>query len=279
MSFFLYGTGLAVAGVGAWVMSRPKPEPFHVTNVKPIDMKVCGMNAFPIFQFIFRNLPDSTRQNFAVKMGAPKPNEVKDRLARLGVVFAFSASFINSLINIIDMIIKVCRPVMHSPPKETSMLVKSLGSCFCSRYFLLRFDCLGESPYTITEIVPGKMWKVGYDTANLMLANKQAKDQSCFFGMDPREPEYKGRVLAAAEQHGEKAVEVAHQDMQKAVDAFAKESLTDKELMELSSWTLNSFIVKLKSGGLLLYAPVNIRNETGFADWVDSLGNKLGAQL
>ena len=75
----LYGTGLALAGIGAWVMTRPKPALFHVPNVPPVKMKVGGINTFPLFNFVMRNLPDATRKSSAVKMAAPKPNEVKDR--------------------------------------------------------------------------------------------------------------------------------------------------------------------------------------------------------
>ena len=35
---------------------------------------------------------------------------------------------------------------------------------------------------------------------------------------------------------------------------------------------VNSTIVRLKSGGLLLYAPSRIREEDGFAAWLDGLG-------
>ena len=137
---------------------------------------------------------------------------------------------------------------------------------------IFRYDCLGESPYTISEVVPGRLWQVQYETANSMFATKEKKEQAAFFGMDPTDPEYKDRVLAGAAQHGEKAVEMAHHDIQKAVEVFALESFTDRQLFETATYTLNSFVVKLNSGGLLLYAPVNIRNETGFADWLDGLG-------
>ena len=130
-----------------------------------------------------------------------------------------------------------------------------------SRILLIRYDCVGEDPYTIVEVVPNKLWRVTYDMA-----------MTKAFGMDPNDPAYAAKVLAGAEQYGEKAVEVARQDVQKLVEAWAKDSYTDEEIYKLSAWSLNSFVIKLKSGSLLLYAPVKVREETGFAQWVDSLG-------
>ena len=135
---------------------------------------------------------------------------------------------------------------------------------------------MGEDPYTILEVVPDKLWKVKYDVGMTMFAGEEQKQQAKAFGMDPNDPAYAAKVLAGAEQYGEKAVEVARQDIQKLVDAWAsKDSYTDEEIFKLSAWSLNSFVIKLKSGSLLLYAPVRVREETGFAQWVDSLGRCL----
>ena len=79
LSKLLYGSGAVAAGLGAYVASRPKPTPFHVDNVPPFVFEVGGMDIFPLIQFVGRNLPDSTRRKFVTKMGAPRPNETKDR--------------------------------------------------------------------------------------------------------------------------------------------------------------------------------------------------------
>ena len=138
--------------------------------------------------------------------------------------------------------------------------------------FAARYDCLGESPYTVEEVVSERMWRVTYEVGMSLFASKEGKQQSKAFGMDPADPSYRERTLAGAAQYGERALEVAKQDIQKSIEAFAKESFTDEEIIKLGVWNLNSFIVKLNSGGLLLYAPVKIREETGFAEWVDGLG-------
>ena len=79
MSIFLIGTGLAALGLAGYFLTRPKPAPFHVDY--PIKkMRMFGLDdAFPIFHFVLSNIPESTRRNLVVKMGAPKPNELKDR--------------------------------------------------------------------------------------------------------------------------------------------------------------------------------------------------------
>ena len=75
----LIGTGLMATGVGAWAVSRPKPAPFRVDNVPPVVMKAAGINIFPAISFVMRNIPDEKRRSFMAEMGAPKPNEVRDR--------------------------------------------------------------------------------------------------------------------------------------------------------------------------------------------------------
>jgi len=135
-----------------------------------------------------------------------------------------------------------------------------------------RYDCVGESPYSIKELVPDRLWRITYECGISNMISDEGKQQGKAFGMDPDDPAYEGRVLAGASQYGERAVEVAREDIVKAREVWAKESYTDEELVKFSVWSLNSFIVKLSGDRLLLYAPVKIREETGFAQWVDSLG-------
>ena len=116
------------------------------------------------------------------------------------------------------------------------------------------------------------MWRVKYEVAAGFVASPEAKEQSKAMGLHPDDPNYASRVLAGAQEFGQKAVELAHKDMEIAADVYARESIGDEELMSLCPWWLNSYVVKLKSGSLLLYAPVKIRDETGFAEWVDGLG-------
>ncbi len=116
------------------------------------------------------------------------------------------------------------------------------------------------------------MWQVKYDTGMSVFMDKTRRERAKGLGFDPKDPSFTSKVLAGAEQYGKKAVEVARQDIQKAVEVWAKESFTVEELLQLSIFKLNSFIIKLKSGSLLLYAPIKVREETGFAEWLDTLG-------
>ena len=43
-------------------------------------------------------------------------------------------------------------------------------------------------------------------------------------------------------------------------------------MLEIYSNRLRTFVVKLNSGNLLLYAPIRIRDEVGFGKWIESLG-------
>ena len=140
---------------------------------------------------------------------------------------------------------------------HTSYTCTSISIC------QFRYDCLKESPYTIAEIVPDKLWRIGYQVTMDFVSSPEARQQAKAFGMDPENPDYAPKVLSGAAQFGDKAVEVAKNDIQKAVDMFAMESISDAQLMDLCPWSLNSYVVKLKNGGLLLYAPVKIREETG----------------
>ena len=75
----LLGTGAAVAGLGAFVATKPKPAPFHV-RVPPVEMKIAGYNIFPAFRFGMSILPEQIRKKVIAQLDAPKPNEIKDRL-------------------------------------------------------------------------------------------------------------------------------------------------------------------------------------------------------
>ena len=111
------------------------------------------------------------------------------------------------------------------------------------------------------------------------LLTPQGKQQAKALGTDPADPDYAPKVLAGARSYGERAEQVAHQDIEKAVDLFSRESISESEQLDLIPWKINSFVVKLNSGSLLLYAPVRIRDELGFADWLDGLGRGSSIRL
>ena len=132
----------------------------------------------------------------------------------------------------------------------------------------IRYDCLGESPYLVTEVVADRLWRVKYEFVKGSAGVRVASA----LGWNPMDPDFAANVLSGASQYGEKAVEVAHKDIEKAIDVFGRETMSDLEYMKSCSRSMNSYVVKLKSGSLLLYAPVKVRDETGFGQWMDSLG-------
>jgi len=135
-----------------------------------------------------------------------------------------------------------------------------------------RFDLTGKTPYKIEELKPGKIWQVTYDTENKSLTSKKAKEEAKAFGMDPSDEAYQEKCLKAAALHGDEMVEVAKKDLETAKYWSNKETITDEEIIEAGPNQLNSFVIKLNSGSLLLYAPVRIRDEVGFGDWLATLG-------
>ena len=78
--------------------------------------------------------------------------------------------------------------------------------------------------------------------------------------------------LDTAALYGEEALAQAKKDLERANYFYNKKDLTGEEIFESGPFSMNSFVVKLNSGSLLLYAPVKIRDEVGFGDWIDSLG-------
>ena len=91
-----------------------------------------------------------------------------------------------------------------------------------SHHPVYRYDCLGESPYTVKEIVPDKMWRVAYEVGMSMFAGDEAKEKAKFFGTDPNDPGYRDKARAGAANYGEKAIEVVEEDIKKGIEMFAK---------------------------------------------------------
>ena len=135
-----------------------------------------------------------------------------------------------------------------------------------------KFDCLGTSPYTKTELLEGKIWRINYAMADKSKYDAKAKKQAASFGSDYSKPEVQKKILAGAASDGEKAVEVAKNDLEKMLTWWNKKDWKMEEKFDPPASKVNSTVVKLNSGGLLLYAPSRIREEEGFAGWLDSLG-------
>jgi len=74
MGFFL-GASFILAGlVALFFLLRQKTKPFHV-DVTPMEMKVMGINIFPLFVFMMSLMTDGMRKKMVTKQNAPKPGK------------------------------------------------------------------------------------------------------------------------------------------------------------------------------------------------------------
>ena len=142
-----------------------------------------------------------------------------------------------------------------------------------------RFDYTGESPYTMSEVVAGRLWQVAYDQEEgLWVSAKGHKEAMGFMGLQPMTESFEERLIAGARVQGEEFVDVAKKDLLTIRYWAAKHERGDTELStediaSMPYFVLNMFVVKLASGGVLLYAPVTVRAEVPqFAKWLDDLG-------
>ena len=134
------------------------------------------------------------------------------------------------------------------------------------------YDLNGTTPYKTEEIVPSKLWEITYTFENIARFDEDAKNEMKAFGMDYSSETCIRKILEGAASHGENVVETAKKDIQIALEWAEKKTFTDTEMLEAYDNKLKTFVVKLKSGNLLLYAPVQIRDEVGFGTWIESLG-------
>lgn len=63
---------------------------------------------------------------------------------------------------------------------------------------------------------------------------------------------------------------VAEADMRTAKEWSEKVPISGEEIFKLPAWTLNTIVVRLNSGGLMLFAPVKIQEE--MAEWLAERG-------
>ena len=82
-------------------------------------------------------------------------------------------------------------------------------------------------------------------------------------------------MLTSAQKYGDEAVAVSKNDIEKMKSWFSRESFPKEELFSIiEPWFLNMMVVKLNSGGLLLYAPVKVHKDAEhlLVKFLESLG-------
>jgi len=173
-------------------------------------------------------------------------------------------------VNLFPMMRKFMQMKSESSRKET--VLKQAVSSF-KKPILDPYDCTGDNPYNITEIVKD-IWQVGYKQENTLVTRPEVKKLMKLFGMGYPDEAYKAKCLEAAKAYGEAAVEQVKDDLKTIVAWMDKPTYSKEEVFTVDAYKLNMFVVKLKSGNLMLYSPVKIHKDAPelIYSWLESLG-------
>lgn len=182
---------------------------------------VSGVNIFPLLRTIFSLLPESTVQNISVS--SVSVSKLKSETPKN-----------NNFSTLFQQAPKLDNPILD------------------------RHDCTGKTPYKINEILKNSVWQVEYQMENFPITSESEKNQAKAFGIDPNSKEYQDKVLDAAKSFSEEAVRVVKEDFKSVIADYEKKFLLKEERFELPPFKLNMMVVKMKNGGLLLYAPVKV---------------------
>jgi len=106
------------------------------------------------------------------------------------------------------------------------------------------------------------VWRVGYVRENHFLATWDTRQQVKLLGMDFTTEENSWRVMQGAEAYGRAASDQAHKDLE-MVRRVARGEEERKEMTRE-----NMVVVRLESGGLLLYSPVMVHQESELGSWL-----------
>jgi len=137
------------------------------------------------------------------------------------------------------------------------------------------YDIFGTNPYEITEVVPNRIWRVKYSMVSQGPFSPSEKKGMKMMGMDYGSEASEKVILESAAAMGPQAVEQAKKDVQRIrdVDAMIAQQGKNKETIKaVSANKTNMIVVKLNSGGLLLYCPVRVREDSELASWLKDLG-------
>ena len=141
------------------------------------------------------------------------------------------------------------------------------------------YDCKGQNPYQVKEILKDKVWRVSYKLEQFMFTRPKAKEQFKMLGLDPTDADYQSKVIwAANDNYGREKINVitvVKKDLETCKALYEKKEFSKEEIFDLiPPWKLNMIVVKLDSGGVLLYAPVKIHKEAKelLYSWLESIG-------
>jgi len=136
------------------------------------------------------------------------------------------------------------------------------------------YDWFGETPYEIGEVVEGKVWRVKYSIENIFAFGPE--EERKMMGLDFENKASAEKVIQAAELHGNKDLSAqVLKDLKRAAEIaqLVKEKGKTKETVEtVGPFKNNMVVVKLNNGDVMLYSPVQVRDEFGFSSWIESIG-------
>ena len=90
------------------------------------------------------------------------------------------------------------------------------------------------------------------------------------FGMDIDDEKYVATVLREAEKDGKKELGEKDLETQRLIWSVPADGFTDELLKKAGPWSQNMMVVKLNSGGVLLYCPVKLHQD--MVDFIATLG-------
>merc|ERR1719268_97548 len=127
-----------------------------------------------------------------------------------------------------------------------------------------RFDLTGKSPYTrIEELKEGKVWNITYEMENMLFTDPKALQGFKMLGVDFDSEKFATKVKAGAAKYGEAMERLAEIDIATAkewAEKAEKGQIPTEDIFKLPPWSLKTVVVRLNSGGLMLFAPAKVQD-------------------
>jgi len=133
------------------------------------------------------------------------------------------------------------------------------------------WDLNKQSPYKVDQI-NDKVWRIEYTRENHIMTKPLYRQAMKTTGIDFDDERTYAKIMQGAESYGREMSAQAHKDIAEIKRLQALETISDQD-MELMWWKENMIVIKLNSGGVMLFAPVKIHDETEFGKFLAGLGD------
>ena len=136
------------------------------------------------------------------------------------------------------------------------------------------FEDLKEDPYTVETVVEGKVWKVGYKTADGLFVTGEGVSKFKAF-VDLAGEEARRAVQEVGEDVG------AGERVAKDLERWDEVRKVGREEGKAGAWAraghnvMNMFVVRLNGGGVLLYSPVLVRDGSSLDGLIREAGDEV----